>query len=320
MSEVTARVRIPREIKIGVTALLTIAAFVWLYGFLKGENILKRTSLYYIVYDDVSGLKESDPVEVSGYKVGIVQDVSFIDDGSGRLIVSLSIEEKIAVPKGSVAEITPASLIAGMKIRLLFSGAPAFYSSGDTIKGRVEQSILVTAEKELLPLRDGVTSTLARLDSVLAGIDKMLSPSFIEDLNQSAANIKEITGSLGNTLQERERELSETVENLHRFSGVMAERASSIDTMILNIAAISDSLAKSDLFPALSSLSKAANETSELLAELNSGKGSAGMLLKDDAMYINLTRSLEDLQRLLEDLRENPGRYLHFSIFGRRNN
>ncbi len=310
--------KITREAKIGVTVLVTIALFIWMYNFLKGENILTRTSHYYVVYDEISGLTESNPVEVSGYKVGVVQSIRFIDDGSGRLLVTLSLDKKMGIPVGSFAEVTAASLIAGMKIQFVFSDSREIYENGDTIPGRLAESLLTKLEVELIPLKETISVTVMRLDSVIASINMMLTADLRNNVESTVASLNEMTGSMSTVISGREKELSATIANLHSFSEVLASNGTKLDEAMSNLAAITDSLAAADLAGTIDRLSDAAHQSSDLLESINKGEGSAGKLFSDDSLYINLTESLENLSMLLEDLRENPKRYVHFSVFGKK--
>jgi phospholipid/cholesterol/gamma-HCH transport system substrate-binding protein len=310
--------KISKEVKIGAVSIIVIVLFIWLYSFLKGENLLTSTAHYYSVYDEISGLSESNPVEVSGYKVGVVQSIKFIDDGSGRLSVTLSLNKNMQIPVGSIAEITTATLIAGMKIQFVFSDSKDFYQNGDTIPGRVAESIFARLEDELLPLKTNISDMIINLNSVISAIDETLSPDFRQDLNETVSNLNSTTGTLAKTLKEREKELSETLANLHRFSEVIAANTPKIDTAINNLAMISDSLAKADFAGTINRLRDAAGQTAELLENLNKGEGSAGKLMTDDSLYINLSGSLASLEALLADMKENPKKYVHFSLFGKK--
>ena len=116
--------KISNEVKVGATALLTIVVFVWLFNFLKGKDFLKSTAIYYTVYDKVGGLAESSPVEVNGYKVGVVRSLDFIDPKSGRLLVEFSVNKNFKLPKNTVAEIVPVSLLGGMKVQFVYGNGP----------------------------------------------------------------------------------------------------------------------------------------------------------------------------------------------------
>lgn len=309
---------ISREVKIGTAALVTIILFIWMYSFLKGENLLTRTSYYYVLYDEVKGLSESNPVEVSGYKVGVVQSIRFVDDGTGRLLVTLSLDKKMGIPAGSFAEITAASLIAGMKIQFIFSNSEMMYRSGDTIPGRVAESMITVIERELLPITGSVNQTLKQLDSVLNSISQTINPEFSRNINESVANLNTITNSLAVTMADRQSQISETIGNIHELTSAIAANTPELNNAIKNLAAISDSIAAADLTGTINRLRDAAANTASMLESLNNGEGSAGQMLTNDSLYINLNQSLLNLAILLEDLQKNPKRYLHFSVFGRK--
>lgn len=309
---------ISREVKIGAAALVTIVLFIWMYSFLKGQNLLTRTSYYYVLYNEVNGLSESNPVEVSGYKVGVVQSIRFLDDGTGRLLVTLSLDKKMGIPVGSYAEITAASLIAGMKIQFIFSDSESRYSSGDTIPGRIAESVITRFERELLPITGSVAQTLKQLDSVLTSVNHTLNPEFSRNVNESMKNLNTITNSLAGTLSESQNKIAATIENINTLTSTMAANAPEIDSAIKNMVNISDSLAAADITGTINRLRDAAANTATLLEALNNGEGSAGQMLTNDSLYINLNQSLHNLAVLLEDLQKNPKRYLHFSVFGKK--
>ena len=148
--------KISNEVKVGATTLLTIIVFVWLFNFLKGKDYLKSTAIYYTVYDKVGGLAESSPVEVNGYKVGVVRSVEFIDAVSGRLLVEFSIKKGFKLHKNTVAEIVPISLLGGMKVQFVYGNGPGTYSPGDTIQGRLAESLMDRFDSEILPIKEKV--------------------------------------------------------------------------------------------------------------------------------------------------------------------
>ena len=116
--------KISNEVKVGATALLTILVFIWLYNFLQGKDFFKSTAYYYTVYDKVGGLAESSPVEINGFKVGVVQSIDFIDAESGRLLVAFSVNRDFKLPKNTIAEIIPVSLLGGMKVQFVYGNGP----------------------------------------------------------------------------------------------------------------------------------------------------------------------------------------------------
>ena len=310
---------ISNEFKVGLIALLTIVAFIWLFNFLKGKNIFSPTYSYYVVYNEVNGLTETNPVEINGFKAGVVQSIEFINDYSGRLLVKLSVDKDYLLPRNTIAEITPASLIAGMKIRLLFGSGPGNYVHGDTIQGRVDVSVLKRAEEELLPLKEKISLLIVNLDSVLTGINDILSPEFTANVRSAMKNLNSTTASVDKVMSDNENGLPAIMDDLSKFSAMLSENSSAMGSTIDNLKSISDSLAAADIYSAILNLKVTLEKTSELMGGLNEGKGTAGQLLTNDSLYVNLDSSIKSLDLLLQDLKANPKRYVRFSVFGGKN-
>lgn len=312
--------KLSNEAKVGIIAILTIIVFIWLFNFLKGNNVLNKDALYYAVYDRVGGLAESSPVEVNGYRIGVVQSISFIDAMSGRLLVAFSVNKNFRIPKNTVAEIIPISVLGGMKVQFVYGKGPGFYELRDTIPGRVAKSITEVLEYELVPVKDQVVHLVTEVDSAVTSINEILNDGFRKDLNGTMANLNNSTKSLSNILGSREQELKETIANLNNFAKMLSENSGKMNQTFNNLESISDTLAASDINGSVKNLKSTLDKTTQLLENLNNGKGSAGKLVTDDSLYINLSRSLENLNVLLVDLKVNPKRYVHFSVFGKKDN
>lgn len=311
-------IKIRNEVKVGAVALVTILAFIYLFNYLKGRDLFTSTARYYAIYDDIGGLTESNPVEISGLKAGVVQSLHLINDGSGKICVELSISKDYKLPEGSVAEITPASLIAGMKIRILFGQGPGFYSNNDTIPGRLSETLFELIENEFLPVKDKISNLIEVLDSTITGINQILTPQFTRDLRGSMSNLHSTTESVSDILGSGEKDLKKIISDLSAFTSTISSNSGKIDTAIGNFKTITDSLAAADIYGAVSGLKMSLIETKMLLENINKGKGSAGQFITNDSLYRNLTASLESLDLLLKDLKENPKKYVHFSVFGRK--
>ncbi len=310
--------RIPNEIKVGITALLIILSFIWLYSYLKGQNLFTSTKTYWVVYDEVNGLAESSPVEISGYKVGIVQGIEFLNDGSGRLLVGLSIDKHASIPEGSVAEITTATLIAGMKIQMIFGSGQEFYANGDTIPGRLAVSIIDKLEGELGPLKSKISDMMTEIDSLISSLNQIMDPEFRSDTRKLMANLSNSTQSINTLLDSRKSDLDDAIKGMAQFSAALGESSKDISSTVKNLEAITDTIANSGLQESLLNLRTTLNNASALAEGLQEGEGTAGKLMKDDSLYINLNRSVESLDKLLIDLKENPKKYVHFSLFGKK--
>ncbi len=305
--------KLSNEAKIGITVIITILVFIWLYNFLKGKDLFSSTSHYYVIYDKVGGLAESSPIEVNGYKVGVVQSIRFIDPESGRLVVTLSVDKGFKLPQQTVAEITTASLIAGMKIQLVYGEGPGTYLNGDTIPGRLAESIVTKLENELVPLKNKVNDLISVLDSVIGSVNDIMDPQFKTNLQSGVA-------SLSNTAKDIEKaELKETLENINNFSQMLAKNSDKLTSTFSNLETVADTLAAADIYNFVNNLKSSLKKAAVLIENLNEGQGTAGQLMTNDSLYKNLSSSLESLNLLLLDMKANPKRYVHFSLFGKKN-
>jgi len=305
--------KISHEVKIGITAILTILVFIWLYNFLKGQNLFSSTTHYFVVYEKVGGLAESSPVEVNGYKVGVVQSVRFLDPESGRLLVTLTVDKGFRLPENTIAEITTATLIAGMKIQFVYGDGPGYYSNGDTIPGRLAASLISKLENELLPLKDKVSELIVVIDSVVTSINDIMDPQFRADLKSGISSLSNTAKSID------EAELKSTLENINKFTQMLAENSASLTSTFNSLESVADTLAAADIYSSVNNLKVSLEKAGELMENLNSGKGTAGQLMTNDTLYRNLSNSLESLNLLLLDLKANPKRYVNFSVFGKKN-
>jgi len=312
--------KISNEVKVGATAIVTILVFIWLYSFLKGKDLLSTTNHYYAVYDQINGLAESSPVEINGYKAGVVQSISFINDGSGRLVVKMSVSKGFKLPEKTIAEVTTASILAGMKVRLVFGTGPGIYKNGDTIPSRLAESIISKLSDEIGPMKDKLSGLIARLDSTLTGVNNVLTPEFSRNLNGTVSNLNHFSKNLDDVMASKSGELKSMLADLSKFSRMLSQNSDKLDTTLTNLRNISDSLAAADIYTTVSNLKSTLERTSQLMDGLNKGKGTAGQLLTNDSLYINLNNAVASLDLLLKDVKTNPKRYVHFSLFGKKIN
>jgi phospholipid/cholesterol/gamma-HCH transport system substrate-binding protein len=310
--------KISNEIKVGTVALLTILVFIWLYNFLKGKDYFKSTAFYYSVYDKIGGLAESSPVEINGYKVGVVQSIDFIDATSGKLLVVFSVSKDFKLPKNTIAEIVPVSLLGGMKVHFVFGDGPGLYDEGDTIPGLLAESLLDKMEAEFLPVKDKITNLIEVLDSVVRSVNEVMNDDFSKNVNGTLSNLNSTTGSLNKIIVSKEMDLKSTIENLNKFSQMLSDNSGKMSSSFSNLAAITDTLSAADIYSTVSNLKASLEKAAAMMENINSGKGSAGQFLTNDTLYINLSSSLESLNELLLDMKANPKRYVHFSIFGKK--
>jgi phospholipid/cholesterol/gamma-HCH transport system substrate-binding protein len=302
------------EVKVGLIAILTIVVFIWVFNFLKGKNLFKSTSTYYAVYDQVGGLSESSPVEVNGYKVGVVKSINFIDPVSGKLLVAFSVNKNFKIPVNTVAEIVPVSVLGGMKVQFNYGAGPGFYKAPDTIPGKIAPSLMEMIETEVIPVKDKIAALITHLDSVTSSINDIIDADFKKNLGKTMTSLSNSTGSIENILTSKEKELKSTLDNLNTFTKMLSEKSGSLGETFTNISNITEA----DIYSTVTNLKAGLEKTAILIDNMNNGKGSAGKFLTNDSLYLNMSSSLASLNLLLQDLKSNPKRYVHFSIFGKK--
>jgi len=311
--------KLSNEVKVGGTVLLTIIVFIWLFNFLKGKDFISSKAHYYTIYDKIGGLAESSPVEINGYKVGVVQSIDFIDAKSGKLLVEFAVNRNFKLPKNTSAEIVPISLLGGMKVQFVYGNGPGTYSNGDTIPGRLAESMIDKVETEFLPVKDQISNLINVLDSVISSINDVLDADFKKNLGNTLSNLSNTTESLDKIIGSKESELKATLDNVNKFTKMLADNAEKMNRSFGNLETITDTIAAADIYGTVSNLKASLEKVSFLMENLNNGKGTAGRFLTNDTLYTNLSTSLESLNVLLMDMKANPKKYVHFSIFGKKN-
>ena len=306
--------KISKEVKIGIIALITLIGFFWGLNFLKGINIFKPTNEYYATYDNIEGLIKSAVVYLRGYKVGSVRDIKFDKKKPGKITVRFALEEKVNIPKNSIALITTSSMISEIKdINLILSDSREICRPGDTIIGALDKGMSEIID----PIKFQAEETMANIDSVLTVIKQVFNKTAQANLHHTIANIDNITTSLNSSLNSNGN-IKRSLDNLAEITSSLKSKNDDLSSMLVNLSAFSDSLAKSEIKATISKTNKTVEETTEILEKINSGKGTIGMLINNDTLYHNLKNASENLDILLKDLKEHPKRYVHFSLFGRK--
>jgi phospholipid/cholesterol/gamma-HCH transport system substrate-binding protein len=310
--------KISHEVKVGAVALITIIAFILMFEFLKGTALFTSTDTYHIVYDNIAGLTKSNPVEINGYQAGVVQDVRLINDGSGLILVSLSVDKNFNIPKDTRAEITTASLIAGMKIVLRMGESGEMCNSHDTLEGYVATSIIDRLGQTFSPLESNITGIIIRLDSVVSALNSVFTPEMTGNIRSTMSDVSSVTSDLRQVSNSSKDELTAAIRDLQAFTAMLSANSATLDTTLRNIGGISEELASADLGTTLASLRSSLAGLEDIVQGLSRGEGSAGKLMTNDSLYNNLSNTLGSLDLLLRDMKENPKKYVHFSLFGKK--
>ncbi|MFP4367317.1 MAG: MlaD family protein [Bacteroidales bacterium] len=313
-----------KEAKIGILIILTMGFFIWGYSFLKGKRIFSPAHDYYVVYEKVGGLMESAPVIMSGYKIGYVDDISFMDNME-HLSVRLSVDKKFEFPKGTVARIFSSDIMGTRAVEIITGSSAEKHFPGDTLKSDFEPGLREEISLQIAPLKNQAEDMMVSMDSLLVIFHTMLDEDFRDNFAESVDNINKTVSSLQHSMYSidtlmttKDSRFNRVLDNLESISGNIAGSNENITTILNNFASISDSLARSELLSTVNHLNDILAETDQLMEGIGRGEGSLGKLISDDELYNNLETATRNLDLLLIDLKEHPGRYVNFSIFGRK--
>jgi len=310
-------IKLRTEAKIGLIVLSTIALVIWGINYLKGRNILKRTDVYYAVYDDVTGLKTSGSVFLNGFKVGMINNIDFIEGRLDKVIVAFVINSNFSIPRNSVAEIYNNDIMGNKVIRIIPTAEKEYYQYGDTLPGSVEPDMLTKFQNQISPLVETTNDAIMGIDTLVCSINRVLDQATQEKLQSALINLESTTASLAKQLSPGGK-LDMTFISLQSFALMLDKNKEKLSSAFANLDNITDSIASSNLTQTISNINSTFAQSKMLLEKINKGEGSIGLLTANDSLYNNLVKASENLSILLEDMNKNPKRYVHFSIFGRK--
>ena len=299
-----------KEIKTAIFALSGFGLFFIGFNYLKSNDVFVRDNIFYAVYDNAEGLMVGTPVTIQGFQVGTVDQVSLLP-GNKDIVVLFRVEKEYGFSKNSIAKIYEAGLLGGKSLAVApqFDGAD-LAQSGDTLQSAIAPGLSELVNDKLTPLQEKIESMITHADSVLISINTVLDPdaqfqlkSAIENLNASISNFRSIGETINNSLSEN-GQLHQTFDNLADLSA--------------DLSVVSSSLKEANLDDTFEDLGSAVGNLSQILDRMEEGEGSLGKLITKDDLHLSLEQTNAQIQLLLEDMRLNPKRYVHFSLFGKK--
>ncbi len=291
-----------KELKIGIAGIAALAILIFGINYLKGINLLKSEHYYNVDFTNVNGLTKSSPVFSNGFQVGIVKDISYDYSRPGHIVVGIDIDEAFKMPVGSSAELV-SDMLGNTKMDLLLNHkATTYLQAGDTILGKVNMGLMGKASEELVPQ---VERILPKLDSILTSVNTLLANPA---LKQTLENTAQLTASLNSTSKQLDHLMKTEVP-------IMTQNLTALTT---DLKKISGNLQQVDYAQTFQRIEETLRNVQLLTNKLNSQEGSLGLLLNDPSLYNNLNSTMENAASLLKDLETHPKRYVHFSIFGKK--
>lgn len=292
------------EVKIALVAIAGIAILFFGMQFLKGLTMFSSDNNYYARFDDVSGLSASSPVYANGYKVGVVEGINYDYTHPDNIVAVIGLDSKLSLPRGTTAEIS-SDLLGNVKLELKFGPNPVdLIAKGDTILGGTQQGLMSKAGN-MMPQ---VEQMLPKLDSILTSLNTLLADPAIRN---SMHNVDEMTASLSTTT----KELNRLSASLNTQVPQMLTKA---DGVLANTEGITRQLNSLDIASTMQKVDATMLNVEQTTAKLNSNEGTLGLLMRDPCLYNSMTATMQSADSLLIDLRQHPKRYVHFSVFGKK--
>jgi len=303
-----------------------IAAFVWGVSFLKGSNLFTEKYYLYAVYPKIDNLIPANPLLVKGYKIGQVNKISLIDRGGKKMVlVKFLLSEDISIPLNSTAKAVSADLLGTKAVEIVMGDSLVFAKNGDTLRAETEQGLKESFNAQIAPLQAKAENLIGSIDSVMSVVSLVLNAKTRANIDQTFESVRKAILSLEQTaykfddmLASEKPKMSSILTNLNGITLNLHKSEQKINNALTNFSNLSDTLAKARLASAINNADNTLRELNSLMSRINQGQGTLGKLAKSDSLYNNLNRSAEDLDKLLKDLKDNPKRYVHFSIFGRK--
>lgn len=293
-----------KEVKIALVAIVGIVVLFYGLQFLKGLTVFSNDDNYYVQFTNVNGVAASTPVYANGYKVGVVKAIDYDYTPQGKIVAVMGLDKQMRLPRGSRAEIS-SDLLGNIKINLVLGDDPInMVAQGDTITGGEEQGMM----GKLGAMVPAIERIMPKLDSIMTSLNILLADPALQ---QTLHNVEGMTGNLNATSQEL-RTLS---ASLSREVPQMMQKTNGV---LDNTQQLTSNLAAVDVAAMTASVNQTLANVNEMTRKLNSNEGSLGLLMRDASLYNHLSATAADADSLLIDLRAHPKRYVHFSIFGKK--
>jgi len=294
-----------KESKIGVIIALAIVLLIWGLNFLKGRNLFTSNKPYFAVFNNIGGLKKTSVVSANGYVIGLVSDISFVKGDINKILVEILIDKQFKIPKNSIIQIYSSDLLGSKAVKLILGDSNVYASKNDTLKSLYTGDMSATITK----IKDQAESAIASVDSVATSLHHILTP-------ETEKNVRGAIMSLQDLIITEKQKISKILDNLESFTQNFENSNKSINNIVGNLSAVSDSLAAANIKKTIEKANLTFTQTSEILTKINTGKGSIGLLVNNDSLYLTLHKTIQDLDSLLVDLNKHPKRYVHLSVFG----
>jgi phospholipid/cholesterol/gamma-HCH transport system substrate-binding protein len=319
-----SKIKIRREYIIGIIVLLVLIIFVWGISFIKNQSLFFKRPEYIGIYERVNGLLIDNPVLIKGIRVGKVKDLGLCENNHNRVFVRIVLLQDIDIPDNSIMQIVSADLLGSKSVEIELGNSIKFAQYGDTLQTSSAKTLKEEVNMQVLPIKAKAEQLLSSFDTLLTNIKSILNEktrdnlkNSFESISNTIKNIEETTYNVDTLVKSEKSRMKRILQNIESITNNFKNNNDKLTHIINNFSSISDSIAKANITKTIHDADRAISDFAAIADKINKGKGSVGLLVNNDSLYNNLQSSSDELKKLLEDLRLNPKRYVHISVFGK---
>jgi phospholipid/cholesterol/gamma-HCH transport system substrate-binding protein len=309
--------KVSNETKIGALTAVAITILILGYSFLRGNDVFSGSNRFYAVYASVEGLSISKPVLVNGFQIGRIAKMKLRPDG--RTVLEFKVDDQYKVPSNTLARLVSTDLLGGKAIVFELGNSNTYAEDKDTLRANVQGSLA----ESIQPIQKKAENLIAKLDSSLAAINKILNPNFQKNVDRSFLSIANSLETLEGTTKKidaliagQTKHINGILSNAEVVSANLKNSSAHVNSITTNFEKVSNDVAGSNIKQTLGNANKAMADLQATIAKINSNKGSLGLLINDDKMYRNLNAASANLNTLFVDIKAHPKNYVSFSVFG----
>lgn len=303
------------EIKIGIFGLCVLVILFFGIKFLKGSDIFQKENTYYAYYNDVSGMLVSSNVLVNGLRVGYVKEIEATNERADNFLVTFTCSSDIKIPQDSKITLFSADLLGSKALKLQLGTSSKIIEDGDTLSSDRELGMLDNLGASVTPLMNNLDSILTSLNKILNAQTQTSLQNTITNLETTTSKLSSISCDLDNLMTSEKTKLAKIIENTESITANFKENNEKLSNIIANVDNIVDSAAKANIGTTLIETGKSIEKLNTVLGVIEKGKGNVGLLINDEELYKSLDNSAKNLNKLIEDIKENPKKYINVSVF-----
>lgn len=303
------------EFTVGLFGLLVLVILFFGIKFLKGSDIFQKENVYYATYNDVSGMLVSSNVFINGLRVGYVKEITTTNERADNFVVAFTVRSDIKIPEDSKILLFSSDLLGSKALKLQLGNSSKIINDGDTIKSDKELGMLDNLGASISPMMNNLDSILSSLNNILNIQNQNSLQNTIANIETTTERLGNITTNLDNLMSSEKTKLAKIIENTESITSNLKDNNQKLTNIIQNVDNIVDSAAKANIGSTLIETGKSIERLNSVLGVIEKGKGNVGLLINDEELYKSLDNSAKNLNKLIEDIKENPKKYINVSVF-----